>query len=214
MRDVATQTEASAARSDAELIETILSGSGGAAELTALAGELASIPFYQRRAMAAGEIKSRFAVSESTARKLQALWELADRQAPDDRPAISGVADALHVLHQLRLAGREEVHAIFIDARNRLIATEIVAVGAQNAARLNAREVLIPALRHNASGIIIGHNHPSNDATPSPADHHVTESLKTAAGLVGLRLCDHIIMTRMSHYSFREHEEWDDSLAA
>ena len=202
------------ARTDAQLIEAILAGSGSAGSLSDLAAQLAVVPFWERRAMTAEEIRCRFEVGLSVAEKLAALWELADRQSPDDRPAVNSVADALHLLHQLRLARREEVHAIFLDSRHRLLAVEVVAMGASNSARLSAREVFVPALRHDAVAVILGHNHPSGDATPSTADQYVTDSLRTAANLIGIKLCDHVIITAHSHFSFREAGEWDDSLAA
>jgi DNA repair protein RadC len=69
--------------------------------------------------------------------------------------------------------------------------------------RLQPRDVLVPALCANAAGLIVCHNHPSVDATPSRADRVVTAALRNAAQIVGLPLLDHIIVTDTEHFSFR-----------
>ena len=81
--------------------------------------------------------------------------------------------------------------------------------GSLNSARLLPRDVLAPALRAGAAALIVAHNHPSGEVTPSRADRLVTVALRAAARLLGLPLLDHIILTARSHYSFREVEAWE-----
>jgi len=98
---------------------------------------------------------------------------------------------------------------LFVNARNRISGYAEVARGTINAARLQPRDVLVPAFCANAAGLIVCHNHPSADATPSRADRVVTAALRNAAQIVGLPLLDHIIVTDTEHFSFRSEEGWE-----
>jgi DNA repair protein RadC len=84
-----------------------------------------------------------------------------------------------------------------------------VVAGSLNSARLLPRDVLAPALRAGAAALIVAHNHPSGEVTPSRADRLVTVALRDAGRLLGLPLLDHIILTARSHFSFREVEAWE-----
>jgi DNA repair protein RadC len=104
----------------------------------------------------------------------------------------------------------ECVIAIFLDARNRVSGYTEIVRGTLNAARLTPRDLFVPALHANAVGVIIAHNHPSGDATPSRADRTVTGVLREAGNLIGVVLTDHLIVTASDVYSFRESGQWDD----
>jgi DNA repair protein RadC len=100
--------------------------------------------------------------------------------------------------------------AIFLDARNRVTGYSEVARGTLNTARFAPRDVLIPALHAAAVAVVVAHNHPSQDASPSHADRRATASLREAARLIGLPLVDHLIVTPDSVFSFRTDEGWED----
>jgi DNA repair protein RadC len=104
----------------------------------------------------------------------------------------------------------ECILAIFLDGRNRVSGYTEIARGTLNAARFAPRDVFIPALHANAAAVIVAHNHPTGDATPSRADRTVTVTLREAGRLLGLPLTDHLIVTPADVYSFRERGEWDD----
>ena len=104
----------------------------------------------------------------------------------------------------------ECVLAIFLDARHRVTGYAEVARGTLNAARLQPRDVFGAALLVAAGAVIVAHNHPSNDATPSHADRHVTRVLREAGALLGVALTDHLIVTADDHFSFAHDERWDD----
>ena len=72
------------------------------------------------------------------------------------------------------------------------------------------RDVFGPALRSDAVAVIIGHNHPSGDPSPSRADRVVTSALRNAGSLLGVPVLDHLIVARRGHHSFRETEGWDE----
>lgn len=88
----------------------------------------------------------------------------------------------------------EEFHVLFLDARHRIIAIEVAFRGTVDGAEVHPREVVRTALRHNAAAVILAHNHPSGDPTPSVADRAVTVRLKQVLALVDVRVIDHIVV--------------------
>lgn len=98
----------------------------------------------------------------------------------------------------IRASKKEHFVAFYLDSRRALIDREIISVGTLNFSVVHPREVFEPALRHSAAAIIVAHNHPSGDSTPSPEDIAVTKRLKDAADLLGIYLVDHIIVTKDS----------------
>jgi DNA repair protein RadC len=198
--------------SEGELIAQVLHGPDPPQALIGIGSRLARIPFWERRAIGAPGLVRNHGVEAKRAARLAAMWELAERWYPDDRPAVASPRDALLLLGCLRHARREEVVTLLLDARHRAIRVETVAVGTVNASRMQPRDVFGPALRADAVGVILGHNHPSGDPAPSRADRVVTAALRGAADLLGIQLLDHIIVTRNAHYSFREVEGWEDAV--
>ena len=155
-----------------------------------------------------------YGVPPDRALRLTALWELADRWLADDRPTITSPREAVLLLGGLRSAPREQVWVLLLDARHRPISLETVVIGSVNSSRLTPRDVLAPALRAGSSALVVAHNHPSGDPSPSRADRLVTEALRSAAALIGIPMLDHIIVAARGHHSFREVEGWDVATAA
>ncbi|MGD9639397.1 MAG: DNA repair protein RadC [Alphaproteobacteria bacterium] len=98
----------------------------------------------------------------------------------------------------------EQFRIFFLDIKNRLIADELQQKGTVNHTPVYPREVVKRALELGASSIIMAHNHPSGDASPSQADIMVTKKVSETANAVGITLIDHIIVTKESCFSFRE----------
>ncbi|TPW34683.1 JAB domain-containing protein [Oecophyllibacter saccharovorans] len=97
----------------------------------------------------------------------------------------------------------ENFHLLFLDRKNRLIADEIQGSGTVNHAPVYPREVARKCLLLNANGLIMAHNHPSGDATPSPQDVVMTQQVEAALKVIGVRLINHYIIGRGSRSSFR-----------
>jgi DNA repair protein RadC len=197
-------------RSDAELIAQVVAGPEPAAHVLRCAVRLAGLPFWERRSLGAAGLVRDHGVTPERAVRLAALWELAERWYPDERPTVTSPRDAMLLLDRLRHVATERVVVIMLDARHRPQRVEIVAQGTLNSSRLQPRDVLAPALQAGAASVIIAHNHPSGDARPSAADRHVTTVLREAGALMGVRVLDHIIVARTGHHSFRETEQWDN----
>lgn len=95
---------------------------------------------------------------------------------------------------RLRHRPREVFAVLFLDSRHRALAFEELFTGTLDGSEVHPREVVRRALAHNAASVIVGHNHPSGDPTPSQADRHVTQQLKHALNLVDIHLLDHIVV--------------------
>jgi DNA repair protein RadC len=194
---------------EAELIARVLGGTRPSVPVTACAERMAALPVWERGILGAAGLVRDHGISPDRALRLAAMWELGQRWAPDDRPAITSPRDAVLLLDGLRTAPREEVWVLMLDARHRPIRRVTVAVGGINSSRLMPRDVLAPALRAGSAALVVAHNHPSGDPAPSRADRVVTEALRSAAVLLGVAMLDHIVVAARSHHSFREVEGWD-----
>ena len=195
---------------EADLVARVLGGGTPSTQLLRVAERLAVVPFWQRRLLGPAGVASEYGVTPEVALRLAALWELAERWFPDERPSITSARDAVLLFDGLRRARQERVVVVLLDARLRPSGRETIAVGTVNASRLSARDVFAPAVRADAVAVIVGHNHPSGEATPSPADHQVTATVRAAGDILGIRVLDHIIVTARDHYSFREAHRWDE----
>ena len=101
-------------------------------------------------------------------------------------------------------ADREEFIAVFLDGKNRLIGFNVVSVGSLTASLVHPREVFKPAILANAAALVVVHNHPSGDPTPSAEDQAITDRLKKAAELLGMSLLDHVVIGDGRYVSFAD----------
>ena len=99
---------------------------------------------------------------------------------------------------------REHFVAILLDGRHRPIAYQVVSIGTATAALVHPREVFQPAVGLGACAVIVAHNHPSGDPTPSAEDRDVTRRLAQAGGLLGILLLDSVVVSGLGHVSLRE----------
>lgn len=99
---------------------------------------------------------------------------------------------------------REVFICLHLNVKNRIIAEDTVSVGTLNNSLVHPREVFKKAVKNGAAAILVVHNHPSGDPTPSQDDHRVTLRLKEVGELLGIPLIDHIIIAKEGNFSFRE----------
>lgn len=141
--------------------------------------------------------------------QLQAVLELAKRAIHEELQQNSSLSSPQAVKNYLQLLiGNKEYESfaiLFLDTKNRLIASEELFRGTLNHASVYPREVIKQSLLHNAASIIIAHNHPSGTCDPSDADINLTNTLKQALTLVDIRLLDHFIIASPKVFSFAEH---------
>ncbi|BAM05374.1 JAB domain-containing protein [Phycisphaera mikurensis] len=128
-------------------------------------------------------------------------------EAPPEA-TITGTASALAFCRRrfARLATdgvQEEFHVVTLDTRHHVIGTHRVTVGTLDASLVHPREVFRPTLRDAAAAVLLVHNHPSGDPSPSPEDHAVTRRLEAAGRTLGVEVLDHIVVASQGSVSIR-----------
>jgi DNA repair protein radC len=98
----------------------------------------------------------------------------------------------------------EELRIVFLDTRQRPISDMVISVGTVNSSLVSVREILIESLKHLAVNVILLHNHPSGDPSPSKADIDITKNINNALNSIGIELIDHIVIGDNCYYSFKE----------
>lgn len=99
---------------------------------------------------------------------------------------------------------REHFIALYLNASHKVIAYSVVSTGTANATLVHPREVYQAAVLLGAIALIVTHNHPSGDVTPSSEDFKVTRQLKEAGEILGIRLLDHLVVAEANYFSFNE----------
>lgn len=122
-----------------------------------------------------------------------------------DLPQIRSPEDVYSLLiGRLQGEKREHLLALILDVKNRVLKTETISIGTLDSSLVHPREVYRVAIREGAANIIIAHNHPSGDPTPSPEDIQITRRLWEAGTLIGIDLLDHVIVGDGKYVSLRE----------
>jgi len=142
------------------------------------------------------------ASAQQTIREALALLERQLREPGASFTSSSSVRDWLRL--QLTMEEREAFVLMLLDNQHRLITHETLFKGTISHTEVHPREVVKASLKYNAAAVIVAHCHPSGHAEPSQADRRVTERLKNALDLVGVRLLDHLVIGGMDIVSFAE----------
>lgn len=108
------------------------------------------------------------------------------------------------LMPRLRYESQEKFLVVLLDSKNQVMRIEQIAKGSVNSAIVHPREVFAPALLHHAAAILVSHNHPSGDPTPSKEDKDLTEKLAETGNIMCVPLLDHLIIGDGIFFSFRE----------
>ena len=173
-----------------------------AKELIARFGSLSGVLGARKERLT--EVKG---IGESVAADLklvEAAGRRLARQSIQDKPVLGSWKDVIDYCHAaMAHADRETFRILFLDKRNHLITDEVQGVGTVDHTPVYPREVIRRALEVSATAIILVHNHPSGDPTPSNADIRMTQDIIAIAGPMGISVHDHIIIGRNGHASLR-----------
>jgi DNA repair protein RadC len=148
-------------------------------------------------------------VGKVKAIQLKAVAELSRRIAKTNRGyhitmnAPATIAD--YYMEQMRHRKKESLICAFFDAKFNFIGDAVISNGSTSYAYVSPKDIFRAALEKNATQMVLLHNHPSGDPTPSGDDIRVTERIRKSAQLLEIRLCDHIIIGDNCYFSFSEH---------
>jgi DNA repair protein RadC len=147
-------------------------------------------------------------VGEAKAAQLKAGLEIGRRlliASPSERPQITSPADAANLL-MLEMGHLEQEHlrVLLLDTKNQVLASPIVYKGNVNTSVIRIAELFRAAIRHNSTALIMAHNHPSGDPTPSPEDVRVTRQIIDAGNMLDIEVLDHLIIGQGRYVSLKE----------
>jgi DNA repair protein RadC len=123
----------------------------------------------------------------------------------DKRPKISGMNDVIEAVKPMIADPNKEFFiALYLNTKNGILKQEVISIGSLNANIIHPREVFRTACMISASSIIVAHNHPSGDPSPSREDIEITKKLSEAGKMMGIELLDHVIIGYDKNYGFKE----------
>ncbi len=154
------------------------------------------------------ELCAEHGVGEAKAAQLLASLELGKRLAsyqPEDRPTVRSPQDVAKLLMvDMGLLEQEHLKAVLLNTKNQVVTIVDVYKGSVNTSQIRAAEVFRECVRQNCPALVVVHNHPSGDPTPSPEDVHVTEHLVAAGKNLDIEVLDHLIIGHQRFTSLKE----------
>ncbi|QQS44270.1 DNA repair protein RadC [Candidatus Roizmanbacteria bacterium] len=145
-------------------------------------------------------------LGQSKAASLIAAFEIGKRlysAVSHEEVTINSPSDVSDQLREIRSKAKEHFVAFLLNARNQLMRKEIISIGTLSASLVHPREVFEPAISYKSAAIIVAHNHPSGDPTPSDADIKITAQLAEAGNILGIEILDHVIVTGEKYLSMK-----------
>jgi DNA repair protein RadC len=153
------------------------------------------------------DLRQKRGVGPAKAAQVKAAVEIGRRLAvasPEERPSIQSPEDAAALLlYEMGALEQEHLRVLLLDTRNRLIHTSEVYRGSLNTSLIRVGEVFRDAVRQHAAAIIVAHNHPSGDPSPSPEDVTVTKAMVEAGKLLDIEVLDHLVIGRGRYVSLK-----------
>lgn len=193
----------------AELLAVLLGTGRGGESVLDVAARLLEVSDGALRRLAQrprAELLRADGIGPTKAARLLAAFELGARMAREERPVLPRIREPEDVVRlfdtRLRDLQVEEFHLLALDSQSQVLREVLVTRGLLNSSLVHPREVFRAAIAEAAAGIIVVHNHPSGDPTPSAEDRAVTQQLAAAGRLLDLPLYDHVIIAGDRFLSF------------
>ena len=144
------------------------------------------------------EIRGQHGIGEAKAAQIKAAIDLGRRLASHstcDRPVVHSPEDAADLVqYEMSALEQEQLRVILLNTRNHVLGIKTIYQGSLNSSQVRVGELFRPAIRENAAAIIIVHNHPSGDPSPSPDDIAITQAIIKAGKLLDIQVLDHLII--------------------
>ena len=193
-----------AALTDEELVAAILGMGTAGIDVRTISRQVASLIREHKDTLSLDHLLQVPGMGLAKAAQILSAFELARRHLLKETVKITVAQDVLPLVADI--AGRQQEYFICmsLNGANELIEKRIITIGLLDNSPVHPREVFADAIADRAAAVIFVHNHPSGDLQPSEADRRTHEQLTEAAKILGLRVLDHVIVTKKGHFSFQE----------
>jgi DNA repair protein RadC len=191
---------------DELLVATLIAGATGGRDPVEVAKELLG-EVSRLEDLSHGDFTRRVkGLGKASQARLTAMHELARRSAARTRPPerVRDAASAWRVLRLVSAGDYEVLSALYLDRAGRVLGVRELSTGTDSLCLVDPKKIFREALSLGASGVVLGHQHPSGDPTPSSLDLDVTNRVQAAGNLLGIQLMDHIVITPQRFVSLRE----------
>jgi DNA repair protein RadC len=196
------QTKGPAALSDFELLQVLIGSGNKQADVGKIAKNTLKLLQEHGADITYEQLKQVTGMGPARITEILAALELSKRYLIDsEQPIIDSPEKAVEQLSDIRDKKQEHFVVLSLDGANRLIAKRTITIGTLNSSLVHPREVFADAITDRAASIIIAHNHPSGSLTASGTDIEVTKRIKNTGKILGIKLADHIIVTKKLHTS-------------
>lgn len=192
------------ALTDEELVTVILGMGTAGVDVRTIARQVASLIREHKAGLALDHLQAVSGIGLAKAGQILSAFELARRHLIRNTVKITIAQDALPLLVDIAAKQQEYFVCISLNGANEVIEKRVVTVGLLDQSQVHPREVFADVITDRAAAVIFAHNHPSGDLQPSEADRRIHDQLTEAARILGIRILDHIIVTRKGYWSFQE----------
>jgi DNA repair protein RadC len=193
-----------AALTDEELVAAILGMGSKGIDVRTIARQVAGLIREHKAALILDHLLAVSGMGLAKAAQILSAFELARRHLLKETIKITVAQDLLPLLADIAGKPQEHFVCISLNGANEVIAKRVVTIGLLDNSPVHPREVFADVIADRAAAVIFAHNHPSGEPQPSEADLRIHEQLTEAGKILGLRVLDHVIVTRKGHFSFQE----------
>ena len=192
------------ALSDTELIAILLGSGNKDHDVMTLASKVAKLLSDNNGKLTLDALSNLDGIGLAKASQILAGFELARRHIVKESIKITETKDVLPLISDISNKQQEYFICISLNGANELIEKRIVTVGLLDKSQVHPREVFADVITDRAAAVIFAHNHPSGELKPSNSDLEIHEQLTEAAKILGIKVLDHIIVSKREYYSFQE----------
>lgn len=192
------------ALTDEELIAAIIGMGTAKIDVRTMAKQVVELIRKHRDGLTLDQLLSVPGMGLAKSGQVLSSFELARRYLIKETMKVERAADVLPLVADLVSKSQEHFVCLTLNGANELIQKRVVTVGLLDRSQVHPREVFADAITDRAAGVIFAHNHPSGDLQPSNADLKTQHQLIQAAKILGIRVLDHIIVSRKGYFSFQE----------
>ncbi len=198
------QERGASALTDEELVAAILGMGTAGIDVRTMAKQVAGLIREHREALTVDHLLSVPGMGLAKAAQILSAFELARRHLVKDGVKINCAKDVLPLVSDIAGKQQEYFLCISLNGANEVIEKRVVTIGLLDKSPVHPREVFANVIVDRAAAVIFAHNHPSGELQPSEADLRMHDQLTEAGKILGLRVLDHVIVTRKGYYSFQE----------